>query len=124
MNLYISGFFSYTKIGGGYYVRNLTVDQYMCIEKSDAIYVYGAGTIARELAGILDQMGKRILAYIVSDYTSQNPQTIYGVPVVKLGKLDNKNENACVIIATIPRYHKEIKALLAENGFTNILTIA
>ena len=108
---------------GGYYIRNLTADQYMCIEKSDTIYVYGAGTIARELAGILDQMGKRILAYIVSDYTSQNPQTLYGIPVLKLGNLETKDKDACVIIATIPRYHKEIKALLAENGFTNVLTI-
>lgn len=109
--------------GGGYYVRGLTAKQYMRIKNAENIYVYGAGTIAREMVDILDRMEKRILAYIVSDYTSRNPESLYGVPVVKLGELDNKDKSACVIIATIPRYHNDIKLLLIENGFTNILTI-
>lgn len=107
----------------GYYIRELTEEQYKRIDDCNNIYVYGAGTIARELVSILDHMGKRILAYIVSDYTSHNPETMYGVPVIKLGELDDKDKNACVIIATIPRYHNEIKNLLEENGFKNILTI-
>ena len=109
--------------GGGYYVRELTSEQYTRIKSAENIYVFGAGTIARELAEILDRMEKRILAYLVSDYTSRNPESLYGVPVVKLSEIENKDKNACVIIATIPRYHNDIKTLLTEKGLTNILTI-
>ena len=123
-NLYINAIsFLGRSLRGGYYIRDLTADQYMRIKSTDNIYVYGAGTIARELAEILNRMEKRILAYVVSDYTSWNPKALWGVPVVRLGELKNKDKDACVIIATLPRYHDDIKNLLAENGFTNILTI-
>ena len=122
--LYINVIFSLgKKLGGGYYVRELTSEQYTRIKSAENIYVFGAGTIARELADILDRMEKRILAYLVSDYTSRNPESLYGVPVVKLSEIENKDKNACVIIATIPRYHNDIKTLLTEKGLTNILTI-
>ena len=75
------------------------------------------------MAVVLNQMEKEILAYIVSDYTSENPKAIYGVPVIKIGDLENIDKDALVIVATLPRYYDGITNTLRKYGISNILKI-
>lgn len=108
----------------GYYVKEINDEQRSRIEEAESIYVFGAGRVAEEVAAILQQMNKVILAYIVSDHTSKNPKAVYGVPVVRIGDLKCINKDALVIIAAVPRYNAGIMKTLKEYGFTdNILKI-
>lgn len=107
----------------GYYIRDISEAQYLQIETAKDIYVYGAGRVAYEMADILNQMEKRVLSYLVSDYTSENPKAIYGVSVIKIGELDNINKDALVIIATVPRYYDGIIDILNKYGLNNVLKL-
>ncbi len=107
----------------GYYIREIKNEQCQHIDNNEKIYVFGAGRIAYELAVILNQMEKSILAYIVSDYTTNNPKAIYGVPVVKIGDLKDINKDALVIIATVPRYYDGIIDTLNKYGLNNVLKL-
>ena len=107
----------------GYYIREIKNDQCQQIENAEKIYVFGAGRMAYEIAVILNQMEKSILAYIVSDYTTDNPKAIYGVPVSKIGELKEIDKDALVVIATVPRYYDGIIDTLKEYGLNNVLKI-
>lgn len=107
----------------GYYIKEISEEQCQQIENSNDVYVFGAGRIAYEMAVVLNQMEKEILAYIVSDYTSENPKAIYGVPVIKIGDLENIDKDALVIVATLPRYYDGITNTLRKYGISNILKI-
>lgn len=77
-------------------------------ERNDAIYIYGAGAIAKQLLRTLKFRGdiSRIKGLLVSHYTGDSQNT-YGIPVIEYND-SSINESDGVIIAMNPDNTEEI----------------
>ncbi len=91
------------------------------LKKSDtAIYIYGAGDVAKEVYFCLsgDLYNIKIDAFLVSKITDETPKEINKIPV--LAPDDNKiDQNAKVIVAVLEKYKDEICCTLDSLGMWN-----
>lgn len=93
------------------------------------IYIFGAKATAAGLYKALSALEpeKEIKAFLVTA-TEQNLQEIWGCPVRALGEVseelsDRKKAEVTVYAAVPELIHKEVKALLERNGFTNLIML-
>lgn len=93
------------------------------------IYIFGAKATAAGLYKALSALEpeKKIKAFLVTD-AEQNLQEIWGCPVRTLAEVsealpDRKKADVTVYAAVPELIHKEVKALLEGNGFTNLVML-
>ena len=93
------------------------------INKIKKIIIYGAGKIGVEVADYLKKVsGIEIICFAVSD-KNKNPDNINGIPVESINDITEYKEKALVLIATSFKHHQDIKNILQELLFRNILPI-
>lgn len=94
------------------------------IKKYPKVAIFGARIVAREVAGVL--MGEpyvfSISQFIVSDLDG-NPDTVLGIPVIKLDDVPDEVKSDLIIVASMERNIKGILDSLHRKGFTNILPL-
>lgn len=88
------------------------------IVKTDAVYIYGAGDVAREVAFCITRApyNKRIRAFLVSDITKEKRSDIYGIPILSYKEVE---KDALVLIAVLEKYRDEITGTLEKLGILN-----
>ena len=87
------------------------------------IIVYGAGTYGKRIMNyILNQkVAREFLCFAVTDKT-QNPESIYGVPVYQIEELLDYRKDSIVVIGSSTRFENEISAVLNDLGFKYIFS--
>lgn len=91
------------------------------LNKSQVVYIYGAGKIGRKIFDLIktsDQLSK-VKGFVVSDPRGENPASIEDKPVILLSNLTDKKSTILVSVSDI--YQNEIIQLLQKAGFTNIV---
>ncbi len=88
------------------------------------IAVFGARTVAREVAGILMEEPYRlkISCFIVSNM-SDNPKTVMNKPVILLENAPASLKEGLIIVASMEKNLSDIMYGLHERGFINILPL-
>jgi len=94
------------------------------VNKNDNIIIFGAGFCGELIARFLVEVGKadKIFCIVVSEKQG-NPEHVVGIPVLDISDVTQYAESSPVIIATFEASHVEIKYVLNENGFKNIITM-
>jgi len=94
------------------------------IKNSKQIVIYGARTVAKEVANCL--MGApyfmKIDAFMVTSLEG-NPQELMGIPVVDYKEGKEKFPDAVILLAVMEKFADEILALLEEEGFQNVIPL-
>lgn len=103
------------------YYANEIVKQ---LEDADQIVIYGARTVAKEVANCLlgEPYNFKISSFIVTNVEG-NPKSMLGIPVIELQEAKNKYLNAVVLVAVMEKYLDEILKSLNENGFKKIIPL-
>ncbi len=107
----------------GLYLKKIDENKLKIMKQYDTCIVYGAGTVAKEFANRLTKIERTVLAYAVSEKTQENLGNIYGVPVMLIDDLVKYKNSALVIIATLPKRHKDIEDTLDKLGFLHVLKL-
>ena len=89
------------------------------LQKTNKVFIFGAGVIGRKVALFLRENGVRIEAFLVSDL-NDNPSEVYGIPIKKVGEHICEDISYLVIIATFWYSQAEIEKLLLCNEMRNI----
>lgn len=86
----------------------------------DNIYIYGAGSVAEKLRGLLLDSGKLdcLNGFIVTS-KENNPSEINGTPVMLLADIEDKD--ATVLMSLSEAYHSELFQTLKDIGFQKIV---
>lgn len=92
----------------------------MNAENFSKIIIYGAGVIAKEVLELLNQNGKPLYCFAVSDRAVNTSSYIMGHPVVDIKDLTVYKKDALVLIGASPKYQPEIYEKLKELEFVNI----
>lgn len=104
-----------------FYYANAVVER---IKKSKQIVIYGARTVAKEVANCL--LGEpyffRIDAFMVSDMEG-NPDTLMGIPVIDYKEGKKQFQDATILVAVMEKFADEILLLLDEQGFENVIPL-
>ena len=97
-------------------------DNFLKTISPKALYCYGAGEYARNIAKYLLTHKYRIEAFLVSD-ANLNDKTLLDIPVIDISALDNKGDFS-VLLATSKKYHGDIKKTLDSFGIDNVYAIS
>ena len=92
------------------------------MQKEDVpIVIYGMGVVGRNVYEELRRQipPARVAGFLVTHYDN-DWRELDGLPIVELGRAGKPFQDAVVLVATIPRYHSEIKMGLREHGFCRI----
>lgn len=104
-----------------WYYANDVVEK---IRNSKHIVIYGARTVAKEVANCL--LGApyffEIDAFMVTSMEG-NPQKLMGIPVIDYTEGKKRFPDAIVLVAVMEKFADEILALLAEQGFENVIPL-
>jgi len=93
------------------------------INQYKKIIIYGTGKVGVYVADYLKKIrGIEIICFAVSDKT-KNPGNVNGIPVESINDITEYKEKALILIATFSNLHQEIKNILEELEFKNILPI-
>ena len=106
------------------YVQHVTEQKRLFLnhlKSQDAVYVFGAGTVARRLLAYLTENGIKPTAIIVSDL-KQNPEMLEGIPVKPISSIQT-DVNYTVIIATFWYLQDEISDTLRAQGVKSIIPL-
>lgn len=104
-----------------YYAKE-TVDRLI---KSECIIIYGAGTVAKEVANCLLGAPYHLMleCFMVSEMAN-NPSELMGIPVIDISEGKKRYQNALIIVAVIEKYSDEIQETLKKNHFDNIIVFS
>lgn len=91
------------------------------LNKSQDIYIYGAGKIGRKIFNLIRKSNQlvKLKGFVVSDDGRCNPTSIEDKPVILINSLNEKNSTILVSVSDI--YQNEIIELLQKLGFTDIV---
>lgn len=94
------------------------------INTENKYIIYGAGRWSKRLITFLDSQGlfPNISAVMVTS-RADNPETLYGLPVVGLSEAGAIGQNTTVIVAVRGEDQDKIKALLAEKGIEHTVCL-
>lgn len=95
------------------------------LERSAAVYLYGAGRVATMLVQKLKAMDVPLTGLLVSQQAG-NPPSIDSIPVYTLGSAPSKREQDAVIIAVSPQnpaIQQEIFLALEKAGYRNVIVL-
>ena len=93
------------------------------LKKYKDIVIFGAGRVGMDVAEYLKCIdGINIICFAVSK-KADNPDELNGIPVKCVKDITQYKESALVLIATYSGLHKEIKDILNQLDFKNILPI-
>ena len=92
------------------------------IKRFNHIILFGAGKIGREVLRILDSNNIGILGYAVSDIKNHSG-FVMGHPVMEIGEWRQYKKSALVIITVSNRIANEVRNILLDEGFENILIL-
>lgn len=95
---------------------NIRTEQIEKMKQYPYVIMYGAGDIARSTIEVLDRYDILLYGITVSN-VEKNKKSLLGNPVRELQYYNEVKEKCLVLIATIPRYYREIRKQLQENGF-------
>lgn len=93
---------------------------YQRLKTEESVYIYGAGIYARRAIAFLDRMQIAIKGLIV-DKKEKNPRAVCGIKVYELEEIKDYDE--LVIIGVSNKYKEEVKNILYEKGFSDILEL-
>lgn len=103
--------------------KKITKEQISEIMSFKNVIIYGAGRKARDFLEVLDKNKISILSFAVSNI-EDNCKSIMGNGVAAIDSLLEYSNDSVVIIATLPKYHLDIKNNLKRLGFKNIITLS
>lgn len=89
------------------------------IDDGSRIFIYGAGTIARNVWHGLSRQGIAIEGFLVTDGRN-NPDVLFGRPVYEPGSFISEGEKTIAVIAVTRGYQDEIAAALESRGIKYI----
>lgn len=82
-------------------------------EKNKKVYIYGAGVVGKSCFTMLENLGKKAEAFLVSN-VSENLNEVQGLPVYSLSQIEiNKDDG--IIVAVGKEYQDEILQVLKAN---------
>lgn len=84
------------------------------------VIIYGAGIVAREIIRIFDKYNIGILGFAVSD-RENNADYIFGNKVYLINDLIEYCDESIVVIATTPKYYNDIRKMLNNLNFNNVV---
>lgn len=101
-----------------YYAKEI-VDRLL---QSEHIIIYGAGTVANEVANCLTSAPYHLVVerFMVSEMTN-NPSELMGIPVIDILEGQKYYQDALIIIAAIQKYLDEMQATLRKYQFRNVI---
>lgn len=91
------------------------------IRQFDNLYVYGAGAIGKVVVHDLIERGCVVESIIVSQ-KERNPDMIEEVPVKALKDIQPNDKNV-IVLGVSDKYVEQIKGLLKEKGYRNIIKL-
>jgi glycosyltransferase involved in cell wall biosynthesis len=94
------------------------VSKLKCFEQ---IIIYGAGVVGRKVYHYLQKAGINNISYYAVSEKKDNPDEIYGVPVVEIKELISCKEDALILIATKDSTKAEMKVMLDSMKFRNVI---
>lgn len=90
------------------------------------IYIFGAHSRGTTLKKYLETLYKdmTIKGFLIND-DQKNPQEVDGIPVLKVDNIEEtgNTEEIVVYLGIRGQYHNQIKELLREKGFTNVIPV-
>lgn len=101
------------------YLDQVAHERKMLIDKLNLfqyVVVFGAGNIGRKVMRFLRKNGIKQEAFVVSE-TNENINEIDGILVKNINDYTEKRDLCIVLVATLPRLHREIITILNDRGF-------
>jgi FkbM family methyltransferase len=101
----------------------MTKDNQFNFPEGDII-IYGASITAKRILHSLSQRGDvNILGIAVTDIEKEPDKRVNDVKVSQIDDFIGNKSTATVLIATLEKFHQEIKAHLTQLGFTKIIPL-
>lgn len=114
--LYYAGNFS------GESITNKAIYRLFSLLNKGKLAIYGAGKRASKLLAYMEEYGKKLEYFIVSDKTD-NPDFIRGTPVIEISELKKENMDITLVIAIAEKYHFEVLGSLSGYRFKEIVPL-
>lgn len=103
----------------GTFWMNINNALYSAMKNANKLIIFGAGSVARNLINYLELRGFGNFDIAVSK--NQGNMYIYGKKVQAISDLVSYKSEACVCVATMEKYHQEIRKYLTNLGFVNVI---
>lgn len=100
-----------------YHLQGLKKD----LSKGEAVYIYGAGKIGREVAQGMVATGIKVHGFVVTS-KEDNEDVVDGIPVIQLDDIAHLPSQA-IVIAVKPEWQFEVAENLRNHGAKNIVVI-
>lgn len=104
------------------YIRELTEMEIVALQQNENIYIYGAGSIARDVITMLEKENFLISGVVVTRKT-ENEKVCMGYPVIDVHEMQKRRGKGIVVLALARKWHPEIIKILEKNEmeYINIL---
>lgn len=98
-------------------------EDFQYLAEASHIYVFGAGGVGMETLRRLQRKNVHVDA-VLATRTEGKPETVFGVPLVKLQDLDPVPENSvCLMALHSPESKRKVYPILCERSFKNVLPV-
>lgn len=94
-------------------MENSSFEEFIGFNADRDFYVYGAGVVAYYFSLELFQKGIKVKEFVVSN-GADGENELFGLPVKNLEEVIYDLQDAAIVVATLPRLHSDIAALLQE----------
>lgn len=92
------------------------------IENESLVYIFGAGTLARQLLETFNERQVIVSGVLVSD-AAKNVKALMGHRVSSIDSLQEDKDRVIIFVAVLDIYRQEVMTLLNEKGFKNIVYV-
>lgn len=100
-----------------YTMKRKKIEEFSC--KYFDIYIYGTGFFGTRSLRMMETIGKKAKAFLVSD-GERTAESLQGIPVLELSEVELNNKCG-IILAVSSKYVDEIKKNLDEKKFDNFM---
>lgn len=88
------------------------------------VAIYGLGVVGRNVLEQLEMQWPQLEIVCVLVTKHDNGWTcIDGTPIIEVDKSGHIDRDTIILIATTPKYHKEIKTILGKNGYEHVYAL-
>lgn len=88
------------------------------VKKNVNVYIYGNGSVARDIKGLLEKWNLKYKACVISDDQEKKEKD-----VIYVSEIPEAKESIGIIVALTGYYQREVVPALLEKGYTNLYIV-
>ena len=104
------------------YILTISADIEHRWRQSELVYIYGAGTVAKEILEYANERQLNIDGFIVTN-KEMNPQAIMGHRIYGIDDLKHVRNNCLVIIGVAKSNEKSVRRQLCDKEFKHVISV-